>query len=126
MTDWYKRPSLLGPAFDSHRGSDELREKIDFAVEYVRLALRKDYPSVETSWFGVVGINPRHLAIWVITETDSDRDAILAEGGLIRLIQDSLRAVNYPAEAIPYISGTVESQETVDRDYHGNWYLCMK
>lgn len=122
--DWH-RP-ITGQENDWIWGSDELREKVCSAVEQVRLTLSKDCPNVEAGWHGVVGINPRHVGIWFITILDAERDAILAEGQLTRLIQASLREVDYPAEAIPHICGTVESQETVDRVYGGRWYNRMR
>ncbi|MDV3492919.1 hypothetical protein CMV03_17190 [Elizabethkingia anophelis] len=32
----------------------------------------------------------------------------------------------YPKNAIEYVSINFESQETVDRDYEGNWYYYYK
>ncbi|HEU4957979.1 MAG TPA: hypothetical protein VFT40_10180 [Sphingomicrobium sp.] len=107
-------------------GSEELQDKVEFAINYVRLTLRKDYPTLRTDWFGAIGIDPRHLAVWIMTDLDAERDVIIASDKLNSLIQDSLRQVNYPAEAISHICGTVESQETVDRDWDGKWHHRMK
>jgi len=125
MTDCF-RPNPFKPEDDWMWGGDELRGKADIAVDLVRITLSSLYPDVKTEWFGLIGLDPRHLAIWIKTEFDAERDAILAEGKLTKLIQENLRRMDYPAEAIPHICGTAESQETVDRDWGGRWIDCMR
>ena len=121
-----RRPSILMREQDWTWGSEELQDKVEFAINDVRLTLRKDYPTLRTDWFGAIGIDPRHLAVWIMTDLDAERNVIIASDKLNSLIQDSLRQVNYPAEAISHICGTVESQETVDRDWDGKWHHRMK
>jgi hypothetical protein len=121
-----RRPSIFMREHDWMWGSEELQDRVEFAINRVRLTLRKDYPTLRTDWFGVIGIDPRHLAVWIMTDLDAERDAIIASDKLTSLIQDSLRQENYPAEAIPHICGTVESQETVDRDWAGKWHHRMQ
>lgn len=122
--DWHR--TIAGQENDWIWGSAEMRAKVSSAVEPVRLTLSKGCPNVEAGWHGVIGINPRHVGIWFMTNLDAARDAILAEGKLTRLIQASFRKVNYPAEAVLHISRTVESQETVDRVYGGRWHNRMR
>ena len=80
-------------------------------------------------------------AFWIAVQTDVERDklcaneallqrlnAIISESGYLRIIEDIWnKEINNPA--LQYLKKpeiTFESQETVDRDYKGNWYHCMK
>jgi hypothetical protein len=80
-------------------------------------------------------------AFWIAVGTDRERDqlkadrtllarlnAVFEESGYQRLVEDIWeREVHMPALAYLKTMGIVfESQETVDRDYQGNWYYCMK
>ena len=37
-----------------------------------------------------------------------------------------LVALGYPEHAVPNVGITAESQETVDRDFQGNWWHAVK
>jgi hypothetical protein len=80
-------------------------------------------------------------AFWIAVQTDSERDklyadkaflqrlnAIISESGYLQIIEGIWnKEINNPA--LQYLKKpgiTFESQETVDRDYEGNWFQCMK
>lgn len=64
---------------------------------------------------------PRRLAIWIATATDKDRDRLLQDSSLHDRLAHALIEVGYPADAVPRVRFVVQSQETVDREYGGNW-----
>jgi hypothetical protein len=43
------------------------------------------------------------------------------EPQLYQQLSGALLRVGYPADAVPFAHFRIESQETVDQDYGGNW-----
>jgi cadmium resistance protein CadD (predicted permease) len=84
---------------------------------------RQHFPD---AWVFSLGAGPLYLAIWVATKTDAERDALRANKQLRREFRSALRTVGYPRAAISSVGFSFESQETVDRDHRGNWYLALK
>ena len=75
---------------------------------------------------GAVDIDPKLLAVWITTETDAQRDALAADPALKAALVAVLHAVGYPEAAIPEVIFTYESQETVAREFGGDWWACIK
>lgn len=75
---------------------------------------------------GAADIHPRHLAFWLTFDTDAGRDLFLNDRPLLDAIRAKLVALGYPETAVPHVGVTAESQETVDRDFEGNWRYAMK
>jgi hypothetical protein len=75
---------------------------------------------------GATKLNPRYLAIFITTPTDADRDLMRASPDLVSEFRSALLAVGYPPSAVSEVSFNFESQETVDRDYNGNWWYATK
>ena len=74
--------------------------------------------------FGATHSDLKHLAIWISTPTDADRDALRGDPTFIAALYDALRKASYPT--IEIAGFAFESQETVDRDYGGNWWYAVK
>jgi hypothetical protein len=91
-----------------------------------RRAIRVLCPSTKVISFGATYVDPRYLAIWIQTRTDEERDQLAAKPALIEQIREALLKVGYPSLAVPKVSISFESQETVDRDYKGQWFLRFK
>jgi len=70
---------------------------------------------------GATRIDPRHLAIWITTKTDTERDRLRSDQTLHQQLCDSMLLVGYSSDAVPLVHFVIESQETVDRDYGGSW-----
>ncbi|MBN2001996.1 MAG: hypothetical protein JXA21_01460 [Anaerolineae bacterium] len=66
------------------------------------------------------------MAIWITTDTDAQRDELACDEAFHRLLRDVLAKEKYPAEAIPYVGFAFQSEETVARDYNGNWWYAIK
>jgi hypothetical protein len=67
------------------------------------------------------GAIPWHLSFLIATSTDKERDALRSEPNLYQQFCDGLDHAGFPADAIPSVGFRIESQETVERDYGGNW-----
>ena len=76
--------------------------------------------------FGAVDIHPSNLAIWITAPRDRERDRLRAVPGLEESFRATLAAEGYPLDAVPLVHFAYESQETVDRDFNGNWWHAVK
>jgi hypothetical protein len=45
---------------------------------------------------------------------------------LVPEFRRALSAAGYPSAAVPEVGFAFESQQTVDRDYAGNWWYAIK
>jgi len=64
--------------------------------------------------------------IWLVTETDAERDAVCQNGSPRALVVEHLLTAGVRADLAAYAGVTVESQETVDREFGGNWREAMQ
>ena len=80
-------------------------------------------------------------AFWIAVHTDAEKDllrankallqqlnAIFSESGYLQMMEDVWRKeISNPVLQYLKKPGIVfESQETVDRDFQGSWYYCVK
>ena len=66
------------------------------------------------------------FAVWLCTDTDAQRDALGTSNPRLEPIRQVLASVGFVASELTHSSSTAQSQETVDRDYQGNWFLAMR
>jgi hypothetical protein len=78
------------------------------------------------TWFGAYYIHPRHLAVIVRVPVDRDKAKLSSDSTFLTDLRNKLIAVNYPTEGRESVAFEVESQETVDREFNGNWYYRFK
>lgn len=76
--------------------------------------------------FGALEISPTHLDIWFITDSDAQRQHLLGLPDFDRTCHAALAATGYPAEAVPHVRFHAESEETVQRDWGGNWWHVFR
>jgi hypothetical protein len=125
-----RRPAVVvgqrGPARQPDRGPSYTAE-----IERCRDVLGRQFSDrlgteVRTTSFGAVDINPVHLAVWFITDTDAQRDQLLASPDFVQTCRAALVASGYPSEAVHHVGFSAASEETVQRDWGGNWWQFFK
>lgn len=77
------------------------------------------------SHFGSVNIAPKYLAYCIQVKTDREAKEADRES-LTNLVRTWLKEEGYPATAADQIAVRIDSEETVLRDYDGNWYHYCK
>lgn len=103
-----------------------LKSIISVAERRIKALAQRECGSADVFSFGVPDIHPRHLAFWIKTQSDEERDRLQADAELRHKFRSILLELGYPAEAVPLVGFAFESQETVDRDFGGNWYHATK
>ncbi len=103
-----------------------LKSIITDAERRIKLLAQEKCANADVFSFGVPDIHPRHLAFWIKTNSDEERDRLQVDAKLRQSFRDVLLELGYPAEAVPLVGFAFESQETVDRDFGGNWYYATK
>ena len=110
----------------SRPGKAELEAMIQRAEAAALETARRTTPGVTSFHFGAFDLDPQHLALWLVTATDRQRDALLADGQADAAVRQALADAGYPRRAIPLVGVTAESRETVDRDFGGDWWAAVK
>ncbi len=77
-------------------------------------------------WYGAYNIDPKNLVIWICVESDKIKSKLESNPELVNKLRETIVKYNYPEQAIPFVHIGFESQETVDRESKGNWYLHFK
>ena len=76
--------------------------------------------------YGAVDIHPNNLAIWVIVQTDEVKNRMISDPDLLATCGEILAGQGYPGSSMEFIHIGVESEETINRESAGNWYLHFK
>lgn len=92
----------------------------------IRAHVQTLYAGANAFTIGAVEIDPKHLAVWITTLTDAQRDALSRDPGLKDHLRGLLAQASYPAASIPLVGFAFESEETVRRDHGGNWWYAIK
>lgn len=64
--------------------------------------------------------------VWLVTETDAERERVVQDGIPREFVIDRLRQAGVRADLAANAGVTVESEETVKRDWNGNWREAMQ
>jgi hypothetical protein len=86
--------------------------------------LRERFPALRVSTFGAMALylrNPRHPDVWIKTSTDEEKERLIQEPTLFDQFRELLVQCGYPTYDVPFVRFIVESQQTVDRQFGGNW-----
>jgi len=73
-----------------------------------------------------LNLEPTRPWFLVKTKTDADRDLLTGNEALLRELKAVFRARECPDAIVQGLMFTFQSQETVERDYAGNWYWALK
>jgi hypothetical protein len=64
--------------------------------------------------------------IWLVTSTDAEKNDVANHGFFVGEVRTLLLEAGLAPELATRASVTVESQETVDRDYESSWFSAMR
>ncbi len=92
----------------------------------VRKLLKPYCASAKVSSFGMSSIDPQYLFITINVQTDSEKKMLIEMPGLEDSMRHAVVIAGYPLSAVPLIGFSIESQQTVDRDFNGNWFYARK
>lgn len=122
-----RRAPPPGPSASTPKAFEGVIGPVIQAAEQAIIGLtREKVASAGAFHFGAVDISPDHLAFWITTATDAERDRLAADVALQDEFRRALLRAGYPADAIPKVGFAFESQETVDRVHGGNWWYAVK
>src|SRR5688572_11379175 len=118
LKDWIKgrmsafdaaaRP--FAPPRRAHHPDTVLGGVVSRAEAAIQAHVRTLAPKAGVFSFGAIDIDPRHLAIWVTTPTDAERDGLARDLGLQETLRRLLGAEGYPAEALQSVGFAFESE----------------
>ncbi len=122
-----KRRRSRPPNVAALRGATpELKIVIDQARAGIEALAREHAAIAFVTWIGAVEIDPKHLAFWIFTKTDAERDRLAANDLLKERFREILVVAGYPPDAVALVGFAFESKETVDRVWNGNYWHVMK
>ena len=104
----------------------DLPAKIRRFEQQALAAAKERFEDAKVFTIGATDIDPKYFAVWITTQTDAQRDALSSDSNLKEALVAALHTVGYPPEAIPKVVFAFESEETVKRDYGGDWWACLK
>lgn len=77
-------------------------------------------------WYGAYEIDPKNLVFWICVETDRTKSLLKSNLNLLGELRYLLTRYDYPQQARESVHIDFESQETVDRESGGDWFLHFK
>lgn len=70
--------------------------------------------------------DPSTIVVWLVTASDQERDALLADQQSIEeLVEEPVLGVD-PERGYRTVLLTAQSEETVARDFGGDWWAAIK
>lgn len=113
---------------EAERNQAEERESptVHRVLESVRAILKRKGVQATISSYGATHIDPKYLVVLLMLETDRERNAITADRDFRERFRQALVDADYPRMARDQVQFVAESQETVDRDFGGNWFHALK
>jgi hypothetical protein len=96
------------------------------ARKAIRTLVRKRVPGVRIHSMGTTHKSADNLRIGIDVATDAEREMLRNDAGLLDEARLALAEAGYPQGSIDRVSISIESQETVDREFDGNWFCARK
>ena len=78
------------------------------------------------NYYGAYYIDPNNLVFWICVNSDEMKFILKSNNDLLNKLKQLFYKHNYPLESINYVYIGFESQETVDRESNGDWYVHFK
>ena len=126
---------MSAPSYQQELKERDIRQKqwdavVSAAVTDVEDSLLRPYSGFHhTTFFGAMGIDPKHLAIWCFFKMDEDLkrvDATQFTNAIQEAIRDSLKKHGYPSFLIPSFFVSFATDEDVQRTCAGNYWHYLK
>lgn len=103
---------------------------VDSAIAEVEDSLLKHYPGFHhTTFFGAMGIDPKHLAIWCFFSQDEDLKRAEDEHFTVAVqnaMREALRKHGYPFFLVQSFFVSFTTDEDVQRTCGGNYWHYLK
>jgi hypothetical protein len=113
--------------FDIFKSRNSLKRKVIKIEEEIKeIVSRNCSEKFSVLHYGEYNINPKYLVFWICVQTDEMKMKLENNNELNAELREILVKVEYPSLAINDVQIGFESQETVDRESHGDWYLHFK
>ena len=102
-----------------------LIENVKIIQKELTSFLQKHDYDAYVQWLGVLNIN-NDFSFLLQTETDKERDRLILSSDISKELE--ILIVKYRPKETDFRDSDfmIESQETVDRSYKGNWYFATK
>jgi len=98
---------------------DELRPKVQGAIDFVLKSTQGETPKIQSHLFyGAIGIDPKHLVIWYLFNTDSDKCLSETSGHMNKIAAMTMQALkdrNYPYHSVDIDRICFASEEEIQR-----------
>lgn len=104
----------------------DILAKIRMLEKELKIIVENSCNKVHVFSFGAIDSEPKYLTVWIVAETDNVKNIIINTLEINKKFEDILIKIDCHEDAKKHITFTVESQETVDRDYEGNWWNVIK
>jgi hypothetical protein len=103
----------------------EYRRDLDAVITRSEAAIldiiRQIVPTARLKRIGPIDIGEPAWSCWIVTDTDEQRERLTHDSGLRQRLNETASRVGLAPDSF-----TFQSQETVDRDYEGNWFYAMR
>jgi hypothetical protein len=113
--------------FNIFQSKDSLKRKIRVIEKEIKklvsIVCNENFSVLQ---YGAYEINPKHLVFWICVDTDKMKEKLMDNESLKNKLNELLVIHKYPKDAINYVFIGFESQETVDRESKGDWFLHFK
>lgn len=126
---------MKSPSYEEELKQRDVRQKYLESIVASSLAdvesklLKSDPRFHHTTFFGAMGIDPKHLSIWCFFKKDLDLEAAESNGFTTKIndaVRDSLIRNEYPASVISRVYVSFATDEDVQRTCDGNYWHYLK
>jgi hypothetical protein len=104
----------------------DLWPKIIRSRRAIRRLLRTSYPDVRVWSLGASRIDPKHFCICIDVKTDVERDNLMKDKEMEQRMRRLILQNGYPPDVVPILSFSIESKQTIDRNFGGSSWHARK
>jgi hypothetical protein len=112
-SSWRSRMEALPP---------DVEQVMETATRSIVGALH-EHGVIDVHWFLAYEGYP---VVWLVTETDVEKAAVAGQGFFRPTVQQLLADAGVPTDLAARAGVTVESNESVDREWDGKWHFAMR